>query len=65
MAKSAGVTSGAVFAGRRCARRGGREAFDHLVNNAGHGDMAPTAETTEAQFDRPVDVHFKGVFFLT
>ena len=35
------------------------------MNNAGHGDMAPTAETTEAQFDRPVDVHFKGVFFLT
>ena len=43
----------------------GRETFDHLVNNAGHGDMAPIAETTEAQFDRLVDVHFKGVFFLT
>jgi len=42
-----------------------RERFDHLVNNAGHGDAAPIAETTEAQFDRLVDVHFKGVFFLT
>ena len=42
-----------------------RETFDHLVNNAGHGDMAPIAETTEAQFNRLVDVHFKGVFFLT
>ena len=42
-----------------------RETFDHLVNNAGHGDYAPIAETTEAQFDRLVDVHFKGVFFLT
>lgn len=42
-----------------------RETFDCLVNNAGHGDMAPLAETTEAQFDRLVDVHFKGVFFLT
>jgi len=41
------------------------ERFDHLVNNAGHGDMAPIEETTEAQFDRLVDVHFKGVFFLT
>ena len=42
-----------------------RDSFDHLVNNAGHGDTAPLAETTEAQFDRLVDVHFKGVFFLT
>lgn len=42
-----------------------RETFDHLVNNAGHGDVAAIDETTEAQFDRLVDVHFKGVFFLT
>jgi NAD(P)-dependent dehydrogenase (short-subunit alcohol dehydrogenase family) len=42
-----------------------RDRFDHLVNNAGHGDYAPIAETTEAQFDRLVNVHFKGVFFLT
>ncbi len=43
----------------------GRETIDHLVNNAGHGDYAAIAETTEAQFDRLVDVHLKGVFFLT
>ena len=43
----------------------GRDTFDHLVNNAGHGDYALIADTTEAQFDRLVDVHFKGVFFLT
>lgn len=42
-----------------------RDTFDHLVNNAGHGDMALIAETTEAQFDALVNVHFKGVFFLT
>ena len=42
-----------------------RETFDHLVNNAGHGDHALIADTSEAQFDRLVDVHFKGVFFLT
>lgn len=42
-----------------------RDNFDHLVNNAGHGDMASIAETTEAQFDALVNVHFKGVFFLT
>lgn len=42
-----------------------RDRFDHLVNNAGHGEMASFAETTEAQFDRLFDVHVKAVFFLT
>lgn len=42
-----------------------RDSFDHLVNNAGHGDYALIEQTSEAQFDRLVDVHFKGVFFLT
>lgn len=41
-----------------------REGFDHLVNNAGHGEFALIAETTEAQFDSLFDVHVKGVFFL-
>jgi NAD(P)-dependent dehydrogenase (short-subunit alcohol dehydrogenase family) len=43
----------------------GRENFDHLVNNAGHGEMAAFADTTEAQFDALFNVHVKGVFFLT
>jgi NAD(P)-dependent dehydrogenase (short-subunit alcohol dehydrogenase family) len=43
----------------------GRDRFDHLVNNAGHGEMAAIADTTEAQFDSLFDVHVKGVFFLT
>ena len=43
----------------------GRDTFDHLVNNAGHGDFALIADTTEAQFDGLMNVHFKGVFFLT
>ena len=42
-----------------------RDRFDHLVNNAGHGDMSLIQDTTEEQFDRLIDVHFKGVFFLT
>ena len=42
-----------------------RERFDFLVNNAGIGVHAELAETTEAQFDQLVNVHFKGVFFLT
>lgn len=43
----------------------GRDRFDHLVNNAGHGEMADFAETTEAQFDLMFNVHVKGVYFLT
>ncbi len=42
-----------------------RDTFDHLVNNAGHGEVAPIAEMSEVQFDGLVNVHFKGVFFLT
>jgi NAD(P)-dependent dehydrogenase (short-subunit alcohol dehydrogenase family) len=42
-----------------------RDTFDHLVNNAGHGDYALIEHTTEAQFDQLMNVHFKGVFFLT
>ena len=43
----------------------GAERFDYLVNNAGFGDDASIAEATEMQFDRLMNVHFKGVFFLT
>lgn len=43
----------------------GSKSFNHLVNNAGHGEMAGIAETTEAQFDGLFNVHVKGVFFLT
>jgi len=42
-----------------------RQDFDYLVNNAGIGIHASIAETTEAQFDQLVNIHFKGVFFLT
>ncbi|WP_426454509.1 SDR family NAD(P)-dependent oxidoreductase [Paenibacillus sp. S-38] len=43
----------------------GNSTFNHLVNNAGHGEMVSFAETTEAQFDGLFNVHVKGVFFLT
>ena len=42
-----------------------REQFNFLVNNAGVGINAPFAQTTEAQFDTLVNIHLKGVFFLT
>lgn len=43
----------------------GRDTFDHLINNAGHGEMTAFSATTQAQFDALFDVHVKGVFFLT
>jgi NAD(P)-dependent dehydrogenase (short-subunit alcohol dehydrogenase family) len=43
----------------------GRPTLDHLVNNAGIGVHAPFATTSEADFDTLMNVHFKGVFFLT
>jgi NAD(P)-dependent dehydrogenase (short-subunit alcohol dehydrogenase family) len=39
--------------------------FDFLVNNAGTGVYASFAETTEEQFDDQMNIHVKGVFFLT
>lgn len=42
-----------------------RETFDFLVNNAGIGIHMPFTETTEADFDSLMNVHVKGVFFLT
>lgn len=42
-----------------------RQSFDFLINNAGVGLNVPFAETTEAQFDQMMNIHFKGVFFLT
>lgn len=41
------------------------EQFDFLVNNAGTGIYAPFAGTTEEDFDRMMNIHVKGVFFLT
>ena len=42
-----------------------RDDFDFLINNAGMALYAPFAEVTEAQFDGIINVHFKGVVFLT
>lgn len=60
--------AGAAFAGEVKAvlqSRWQRTHFDFLVNNAGVGIHAPFAETTEEQFDRLMNIHLKGVFFLT
>ena len=43
----------------------GHANFDFLINNAGTALYAPFSDTTEPQFDEMVNIHFKGVYFLT
>ena len=43
----------------------GTDHFDFLVNNAGQGGYCPIGKVTEAFFDDLLNVHFKGVYFLT
>ncbi|WP_210583115.1 SDR family NAD(P)-dependent oxidoreductase [Streptomyces sp. GESEQ-35] len=45
--------------------RWGRDTFDFLVNNAGSAARTPLGETSEEAFDLMVNVHLKGVVFLT
>ena len=40
-------------------------AFDFLVNNAGMGATVPFLQVTELLFDEFLNVHFKGIYFLT
>lgn len=42
-----------------------RDTFDHLVNNAGFGQMSMFEDTTEELFDRFTRVLLKGPYFLT
>ncbi len=41
----------------------GAGTFDYLVNNAGISLHKPFDQTTEAEFDQIMNVHFKGVYF--
>lgn len=43
----------------------GSRNIDYLINNAGTALYCPIPEVTEEQLDDIVDIHFKGVFFLT
>lgn len=40
-------------------------SFDFLINNAGMGATVPFPEVKEELFDNFLNVHFKGVYFLT
>jgi NAD(P)-dependent dehydrogenase (short-subunit alcohol dehydrogenase family) len=39
--------------------------FDYLINNAGIGANVPFDQVTETLFDEFMNVHYKGVYFLT
>lgn len=41
------------------------DRIDYLVNNAGIGGYSPISDVTEDMFDELLNVHFKGVYFLT
>jgi NAD(P)-dependent dehydrogenase (short-subunit alcohol dehydrogenase family) len=41
------------------------DQFDFLINNAGIGRHGAIGEMSEAMFDELMNVHFKGVYFLT
>ncbi len=43
----------------------GATHIDYLVNNAGIGGYSPIADVTEDFFDELLNIHFKGVYFLT
>jgi NAD(P)-dependent dehydrogenase (short-subunit alcohol dehydrogenase family) len=43
----------------------GADKFDYLVNNAGIGATIPFAQVQEDVFDRFMNIHFKGIYFLT
>jgi NAD(P)-dependent dehydrogenase (short-subunit alcohol dehydrogenase family) len=42
-----------------------RKDFDFLINNAGINRPSTIEQTTEEAFDELLNVHFKGVYFLT
>jgi NAD(P)-dependent dehydrogenase (short-subunit alcohol dehydrogenase family) len=39
--------------------------FDYLINNAGTGSHTSFVNATEDEFDALVNIHYKGVYFLT
>jgi NAD(P)-dependent dehydrogenase (short-subunit alcohol dehydrogenase family) len=46
-------------------RHWGVSSLDYLINNAGIGATLPIPDVTESAFDSLLNIHFKGVYFLT
>jgi NAD(P)-dependent dehydrogenase (short-subunit alcohol dehydrogenase family) len=63
--RTAGFSDFAASLGDTLQETWGRASFDFLVNNAGSSANGAFADVTEEDFDALVDIHFKGVFFLT
>lgn len=63
--KSGSFHAFAATLGERLQAEFGRSSFDALVNNAGNSAHVPFMETSEQEFDSLMNVHLKGVFFLT
>ncbi|KAA2240352.1 SDR family oxidoreductase [Chitinophaga agrisoli] len=47
------------------AKEFGAERFDYLINNGGISGNTPIGKVPEELFDNLMNVHFKGVYFLT
>ncbi len=43
----------------------GANKLDFLINNAGVGATIPIKDVSESDFDNLMNIHFKGVYFLT
>jgi len=56
---------GFVLDVRKTLQAWGRERFDYLVKNAGNSLHVDFEKMNENQFDEVVNVHFKGVYFVT
>jgi NAD(P)-dependent dehydrogenase (short-subunit alcohol dehydrogenase family) len=51
--------------GETLAKEWNSASLDFIVNNAGMGATVPFAQVTEELFDEFLNVHFKGIYFLT
>lgn len=65
VANTAGFDAFAKTVAETLQDRWQRKDFDFLINNAGIDLYSPFDQTTEDAFDRLLNVHFRGVYFLT
>ncbi len=65
VANTAGFDAFAKTVAETLQDRWQRKDFDFLINNAGIDVYSLFGQTTEDAFDRLLNVHFRGVYFLT
>jgi NAD(P)-dependent dehydrogenase (short-subunit alcohol dehydrogenase family) len=64
MAQTASFPAFADSLGSALASVWGRATFDHLINNAGHGEFAPLAETRERSSTGCLTSTLRGIFLV-